>query len=141
MKKHGGCEKMLRSVANAILATLLWSSALAADSQHGLICIAPILKEPPTTSAPYLECPPGKFSLKLDDRQPIPWSSKSSIKIDDLDLATRHRMAVFCNGKPHQSFRFRFSEFKSKELCLFLKDLYQTAQLWEAKRTPWCKCQ
>ena len=43
---------------------------------------------------------------------------------------------VLCNGKPQQSFRFRFSEFKTKELCLFINDLYQTAQLWEARKSP-----
>jgi hypothetical protein len=74
-------RKMLRSVLNPILVTLLWSSALAADSQHGLIFIAPILKEPPTTSAPYLECPSGKFSLKLDDRQESHGRAKAAPKL------------------------------------------------------------
>jgi hypothetical protein len=137
-KVRGG----LRSVASAFLLLLLLSStAFAADSQEGSICVAPIPKEAPTTAGtPELACPSGKFSLKIDDRPLIVWSSNASVKIDDLDLTVRHRVTIFCNGKPHQSFRFRFSEFKSKQLCLFLNDLYQTAQLWETKGSPWCKC-
>jgi hypothetical protein len=46
---------------------------------------------------------------------------------------------VLCDGKPQQSFRFRFSTFKSNRLCLFINDLYQTVQLWKLKESPWCK--
>jgi hypothetical protein len=49
-------------------------------------------------------------------------------------------VVVLCNHKPLQSFAFLFSEFKTKELCLFLNDLYRTVQLWESKSAPWCKC-
>ena len=133
-------HRALRLVAYVPLSALLLSTAFAADSQHGSICVAPVPKEPPTTSAPYLECPSGKFSLRIDGRQAISWPNTDSTKIDHLDLATQHRVSIFCYGKPHQSFRFRFSEFELKELCLFLNDLYQTAQLWEMKRSPWCRC-
>ena len=51
------------------------------------------------------------------------WPTKDGIHID-LDVSATHRVVVFCNGKPQQSFKFRFAEFKSAKLCLFLNDLY-----------------
>jgi hypothetical protein len=125
----------VRAIARASILLLLLSPIFSAEAQRGSICIAPLPKGAPITAAtPELACPSGQFSLKIDNRQTVSWSSKDSIKIDDLDLGTQHRVAVSCNGKPHQSFRFRFSEFKSRDLCLFLNDLYQTAQLWENER-------
>ena len=94
---------------------------------------------PAPFSAPGLYCDSEKVSLKIDT-QTVPSPIRESVKIARLDLTTRHRVVVFCDGKPQQSFSFRFSEFKTSELCLFLNDLYKTAQLWEAKRCPWCKC-
>jgi hypothetical protein len=60
--------------------------------------------------------------------------------VDGLDISARHRVVVYCDKKPQQSFSFRFSEFKAKRLCLFLNDLYETVQLWEPSQAPWCKC-
>jgi hypothetical protein len=57
-----------------------------------------------------------------------------------MDLREKHRVMVLCDGKPHQQFTFRFSEFKGGKACLFLNDLYWTAQLWAPKQAPWCKC-
>jgi len=28
----------------------------------------------------------------------------------------------------------------SSDLCLFINDLYQTAQLWRPRDARWCKC-
>ena len=67
------------------------------------------------------------------------WPTKDGIEID-LNVSATHRVVVFCNGKPQQSFKFRLAEFKSAKLCLFLNDLYRTVQLWESKRSPWCNC-
>jgi hypothetical protein len=62
------------------------------------------------------------------------------MKVDDLDMAAKHRVVVYRAGKPQQSFGFRFSGFEENKACLFLNGLYWTAQLWEPKRAPWCKC-
>jgi hypothetical protein len=86
-------------------------------------------------------CSSGKVSFKIDDQLVSPWPKVESIKISGLDAATKHRVIIYRAGKPQQSFRFHFSEFKSNEACLFLNDLYWTAQLWDPKRAPWCKCQ
>jgi len=78
--------------------------------------------------------------VKIDALQTIAWPTKKSVKIEALDVTAPHRVVVFCSGKPQQSFKFRFSDFNSRELCLFINDLYKTVQLWESKGTPWCKC-
>ena len=41
---------------------------------------------------------------------------------------------ISCDGKPQQSFSFRFAELKTNDLCLFINDLYKTAQLREAPK-------
>jgi hypothetical protein len=104
------------------------------------VCITPVLEVPDGRSAPGLFCESAKLSLKIDAQQAMRWPIKGSVKVENLNPVTRHRVVVFCDGKPQQSFTFRFSDFNTGQLCLFLNDLYKTAQLWEAKRCPWCKC-
>lgn len=123
-----------------LLALSLLSPAFPTESGLGFVCIAPVPEKPTPRSAPGLFCDSTKLSVKIDAQQPIAWPIKESVKIDALDVTATHRVVVFCNGKPQQSFKFRFSEFKTKELCLFINDLYKTAQLWESKGTPWCRC-
>ena len=118
----------------------LVNSASSAGPSLGSVCIAPVPEKPDPRSAPGLFCDSEKLSLRIDKTQAMAWPVKESIKIAGLGTTTRHRVAVFCDGKPQQSFTFRFSEFKTSELCLFLNDLYKTVQLWEAKGCPWCKC-
>jgi|SRR5215472_4398310 len=110
-------------------------------TQPGSLCVAPIPEEPPSTAGtPELFCHSGKLSLRIDGLPTTPWPRSDSFKFSSLELDRTHRVVVLCDGKAQQSFRFRFSEYKSNELCLFINDLYQTAQLWEAKRSQWCRC-
>lgn len=129
---------MKGTVLAASVAVLL-SGVCDAHTEEGSICVAPIPVGPPTTSAPGLACD-GTLSLKIDSQKDVPWPHGESLKIEHLDLAQRHRVTVLCDGRPQQSFWFRFSEFKTKELCLFINDLYKTVQLWEPRQAPWCKC-
>jgi len=68
------------------------------------------------------------------------WPLAESLKIDGLDLSVKHRVVVTCGGKAQQSFEFRHSDYKTTKLCLFINDPYKTAQLWDHKASPWCKC-
>jgi|SRR5712692_1768149 len=130
-------EEELRPTAIALLIAFLLCPAFSAESEHGSVCVAPVPVEPPSTAAtPELFCHSGSLSLKIDKQQAVPWPHKESLKIEGLDLTQRHRVMILCDGKPQQSFRFRFSEFKTKQPCLFINDLYQTAQLWESKQSP-----
>jgi hypothetical protein len=123
------------------IVTLLCPASFT-QSEGGTVCVAPIPENMPATSAPGLGCASNSFSLRIDAQSIFSWPTKKSVRIDGLDLRVRHSVAVYCDGKPQQYFRFRFSEFKATELCLFLNDLYKTAQLWDPNQNPapWCKC-
>jgi hypothetical protein len=129
----------LKTIVLAVSMVFLLSRVSDAQTVEGTVCVAPIPVEPPSFSAPGLMCY-GNRSLKIDDTKAVPWPHKASLQIAHLDLAQRHQVTVLCDGKPQQSFRFTFSEFKTKEPCLFINDLYQTVQLWESRQSPWCKC-
>ena len=117
----------------------LGSLALSLERETPSLCIAPVAKIPIPAASPGLFCDSKNFSLKIDEKI-MAWPMKGSVKIDTLNADVRHRVVVYCSGKPQQSFGFRFSDYKSLDLCLFLNDLYKTVQLQEVKRSPWCKC-
>jgi hypothetical protein len=113
-------------------------SAQATDSGSASLCVAPQSDEKVLRCSPGL-CASGKISFKIDDGLALAWPKVESMKIHDLDAAGKHHIVIYRVGKPQQSFIFRFSDFKENKACLFLNDLYWTAQLWEPKRAPWCK--
>jgi hypothetical protein len=135
-------EEELRPTAFVPVLAFLLCSTFSAESEQGSVCVAPVPVEPPSTAATAeFFCHSGSFSLKIDKQQAFPWPRKESLKIEGLNITQRHRVTILCDGKPQQSFGFRFCDFKTKQLCLFINDLYQTAQLWEeSKRSPWCRC-
>ncbi len=126
----------------AIAAVLMCiSTGVAAQNKTGSICVTPVGHQPPTTAGTReLVCKSGNFSFRIDSGNPVAWPKDECTSVIGLDLNMRHRVVVFCDGKPQQSFRFRLSEYNTGKACLFLNDLYLTAQLWEPKEAPWCKC-
>lgn len=118
----------------AVLAGLACTPLLAES-----LCVAPNSAKPPQRCAPGL-CGSGELSLKVDDRPIVQWPKKKCVEITGLDAGKRHKVIIYRAGKAQQSFGFRFSDYKSKKPCLFLNNLYWTAQLWESKNAPWCKC-
>jgi len=83
---------------------------------------------PDTASPEGMVCQTWNLLVKIDDVKAVSWRRNESFKIDGLDVTRRHRVTIFCDGKPQQSFGFRFSEFKTRKLCLFLNDLYKSLQ-------------
>ncbi len=81
------------------------------------------------------------LSVKIDKRPAVAWPDRKSLKLDGLDMSEQHTLVVLSsNGKPIESVRFKFSGYKSTELCMTY-DGYQGLGLQEAtRRTPWCKC-
>ena len=129
----------LRLAAGAFLfVTRLMCSPQSAESDSASLCVAPNSAESVVRCAPGL-CASGKISLKIDDQPVLPLLKVESIKISGLDATARHRVIIYRAGKPQQSFGFNFSDLKSNRACLFLNDLYWTAQLWNPKQAPWCK--
>jgi hypothetical protein len=132
----------MRSIAAIIAIGGMAGVVTSGQSKEGSVCIAPaVLMPPPEFTSPNIPvCESGRVSVRIDALT-VPWpQQKESRAVEHLDLGVRHRVTVLCDGKPQQSFSFRFTTFKSAELCLFLNDLYQTVQLWERERAPWCKC-
>jgi hypothetical protein len=130
-------------MSRVLLVSLLLHPAFSLERESGLICVAPLPQSIDGRQAAgglSVRCAAEKYSFKIDAQSPLSWPQKESLKIDDLNVAGPHRVAVLCGGKPMQSFTFRFSDFSNRKLCLFLNDLYWTAQLWETKRSPWCHC-
>jgi hypothetical protein len=126
------------------------SFSQTAEPELGSVCVAPLDSKLSRVAAPELFCESEKFSFQIDSQPAASFQRDSakdgkhrvgkSLKVDGLDTTTRHKVVIYCDGKPHQSFAFRFSDFKTRQLCLFISDFYKTAQLWEAKGSPWCKC-
>jgi hypothetical protein len=134
--------QVIRVAAIAIAVAVFFCPVSFTQSGKGSLCVAPISLDWPPTAAPGLACVSNRFSLKIDSQKALSWPTKESVRIDGLDIGVRHRVVIYCDSKPQQSFYFRFSEFNTSEVCLFLNDLYKTAQVWDPKQTPapWCKC-
>lgn len=131
----------MKFVASAFLMIGFSGAICLAQFQSGAICVAPVpLGQPVTSPTHQLACHSGNLSVKVDQQQVILWPHKNSLSITSLDATQDHQISIFCDQKIQQSLRFRFSEFKSKKLCLFISDLYQSAQLWESSRSASCKC-
>jgi len=124
----------------AILIVGMLCPTVSPESRSGSLCVAPVAEKPMPTGAPGLICASEKLSFAIDSLPKRTWPIKESVKFDALDLSVSHRVVIFCEDKAQQSFKFRYSEFKARKLCLFINDLYKTAQLWEDKQSPWCKC-
>jgi hypothetical protein len=110
-----------------------------------MLCVAPLPK--PVCSGDALcfsgdPCTGRKtLALTVDSLKPMPWPTRESLSLNGLDLEASHRVVLLCDGKPKQSFKFRFSELKRNKACLFMNDLYATPQLWQLDRhAPFCKC-
>jgi hypothetical protein len=140
LQRQNRGEHTLENPFDRTIWSQFWPS-LSAESEVGSVCGAPIPQEMPATASPEgLVCQTWNLLVKIDDMKAVSWPRNESVKIDGLDLIRRHRAIISCDGKPQQSFGFRFSEFKTRKLCLFLNDFYKTVQLGEDKQAPWCKC-
>lgn len=116
-----------------------------AQAQHtGTVCVAaridePFWKEPATL--PNGEINSHGLKLRLDTRPVNEWPERKSLKIEGLDADERHLLAVLdSSGKPIQSVRFKFSDYKSTDLCLLYNGYQGIALKGATRKTPWCKC-
>ena len=122
-------------VLRTLIGLTILAGSLYGQSETRSLCVAPNSAETPQRcgGAPGL-CASGKISIRIDRLSAQPWPKSESVKIDGLSAGERHRIVIYRAGKAQQSFTFRFSDFTSTTPCLFLNDLYWTAQLWEPKR-------
>ena len=127
-----------------VVLVLLFSRVACAQQGTGSVCVAaraddPFWKEPATL--PNGEINSHGLKFKIDKKPPTNWPQRKSLNVDGLDTSERHLLVVLdSSGKPVESVWFRFSDYKSPELCVDY-DGYQGIGLREAtRRTPWCKC-
>lgn len=121
-----------------MLATALACASIFCEP-GAVLCIAPISDHPSKLASPGGMYNPATLSLRIDKREPLRWPHKESFKIEGLDSAARHLIVVISDGKPIQSFWFRFSQFETTTLCMSF-DGYQGVQLHDDKDSPQCKC-
>ena len=142
----------MQSATITIILTVLSVAAAAQESpsdagkasssnppQLGTVCVLPNSPEPPTRISPGGEYNPATLKVRIDKREPIPWPHKRVFKIDNLSLVDRHLIVLTSDGKPIQSFWFRFSDHKDVKLCVAF-DGYQGVQFGDKYEAPWCRC-
>jgi hypothetical protein len=114
-----------------------------AEPNTGTICVASRADDPfrGQVIPPTGEVSSYGLRVRIDKRPSVDWPQRKSLKIEGLDINERHLLAVVAgNDKPIESLLFRFSTYKSADLCMDY-DGYQGIGLKEASRhTPWCKC-
>jgi hypothetical protein len=76
--------------------------------------------------------------FRIDNGNNTQWPQKFGVKIQGLSLAEKHLVVVYSDGKPIQSFRFRFTDYKQTELCL-LFDGYGGPDLRPTNKLCHCK--
>jgi len=143
--------KMLRAVGAVLFSLTLcfcvaaqMRRAASARSATGSICVASVPR--PNSGETSLANPAGgnrsfNFSVQIDDRPSMDVSFDDGKLVSGLSLGKNHSVKIRRDGKPVQSFKFTFGKFASKDLCLWFKPLYETWQLWEAKRaSATCLC-
>jgi hypothetical protein len=110
--------RTIGSVALAILIALSFAPLSSADPETGVLCVIP---DPPSSQY-YATVPFDLKTLmfKIDNGKKIAWPQKTGLKVEGLALSERHLVIVYSWGRPIQSFRFRFTDYKQTELCLLL---------------------
>jgi hypothetical protein len=111
------CQRAFKAVVGLlVLSGFSFAPASSADPKTGMICVIP---DPP--GAQYYASVPfdlNTLMFKIDDGKKTPWPQKAGFKIEGLSLSERHLVVVYSSGKPIQSFRFRFTDYKETEPCL-----------------------
>lgn len=133
------CEETMRRVGYAaVVVVIAFLSALtiSAEPKTGMLCVIP---DPPGCCTLLTVL----FDLKtlmfrIDSGKKTPWPQKIGFKIEGLSLEEKHLVVVYSGGKPIQSFRFRFTDYKETELCL-LFDGYGGPDLRHISKLCHCK--
>lgn len=118
-------------------------SGFSKEEATGFVCIAPVPK--PNDRPIDLANPGGgnrsfNFVVQIDNQPKVVVGHEKSWLVADLALNDSHLVRIFRDGKPYASFRFRFSEYKEKKLCLWFRALYETWSLSNSSSAVGCKC-
>lgn len=140
------------------LALLLLAARLAAGAGSGSVCIAAVPEQddrharimPLARQAGGVPLDPSEadsftaessMTIRIDSLEAVPISKRNAVKISGLTLARRHLVAIRSAGRPVASFRFRFSDYRKTDLCLWYKPGYgQWVLDDEPARIKGCTC-
>jgi len=135
---------MLRTCLIATLVVGSSSATVHAQEPTGRVCIAPA--KPPTPGPKSQGNPTGEnrvrqYTIQIDSLSPVQVSSTSAQLIPSIPSNGVHWVRIKGDGKLVESFKFKFSDFPSTNLCLFFNPLYETWNLRDAKQArSLCKC-
>jgi hypothetical protein len=129
----------MRRVGHAavvVFISLISALPASAGPKTGMLCVIP---DPPGCCSLVTV----RFDLKtlmfrIDNGKKTLWPQKTGFKVEGLSLAEKHLVVVYSGGKPIQSFRFRFTDYKETELCL-LFDGYGGPDLRPMSKLCHCK--
>lgn len=85
---------------------------------------------------PGLYCDATKLSIRIDHGAAVQWPRKQRVEVRNLALGQPHLVTARCAGKPLQAARFRFSEFKSTQICVSY-DVYGGIYLFDFTTRGW----
>lgn len=128
---------MQRARYALVVALIYVLSALptVAEPKTGMLCLIP---DPPgCCTRVTIPFDLNTLMFRIDNGEKTAWPQKKGFKVEGLSLEETHLVVVYSKGKALQSFRFRFSDYKSTELCL-LFDGYGGPDLRPMKK--WCGC-
>ena len=135
---------IMKTALTVLVLVLLVSISANAQQTTGSVCVAARVDDPfwkELATLPNGEINSHGLKFRVDKRPVEEWPPRKSLKVEGLDTKEPHLLAVLdSRGKPIESVRFKFSEYKTTDLCMTY-DGYQGIGLQEAtRRTPWCKC-
>jgi hypothetical protein len=128
--------RSIRCLALIILIGFSVASSSSAEPETGMLCVIPN----PPSSQQFANVPFDQKTLmfRIDNGKKTSWPQQTGSKIEGLSLSETHLVVVYSWGKPIQSFRFRFTDYKETELCL-LFDGYGGPDLRHMSRLCHCK--
>jgi len=121
-------------LAAIVLFGLLSALPTSAEPKTGMLCVIP---DPPGCDRVTIPFNLKTLMFRIDNRNKTLWPQTVGLKVEGLSLGEKHLVVVYSDGKPIQSFRFRFTDYKETELCL-LFDGYGGPDLRHMSKL--CRC-
>jgi len=128
-------RELLRWVTlSALVSVSAWAQANSnsATPGEGSVCLMAVT--PPGTGEKSLANPAGgnlikQYTVRIDSLPSVLGLPDKGVPLPPLPLGMSHVVRVFGDGKQVESFRFRFEDFSTDELCLVFDDFYVTWKL------------
>jgi hypothetical protein len=81
------------------------------------------------------------YTIRFDDLTPLRALPDRGVEVPPLLLANKHAVKVLGDGKQVASFYFRFSEFRTNEVCLVHDNFYEMWSLLDCENArAWHTC-